>query len=148
MLSDREVWWRPHASSNSVGNLLLHLSGNVRQWIVSGLGGAPDLRERDKEFTERGPIPRRKLLGRLQSTVQEATRLIGRLSLRDLEREYVIQGFRVTGLEALLHVTEHFAFHTGQIIMVTKTKRRRDLRFTRLPAKMQERAPRSCLPAI
>jgi len=49
-LSDEDLWWRPNAVSNSVGNLMLHLSGNVRQWIVSGLGGAPDDRVRQLEF--------------------------------------------------------------------------------------------------
>jgi uncharacterized damage-inducible protein DinB len=148
MLSEREIWWRPHSSSNSIANLVLHLSGNVRQWIVSGLGGAPDDRDREKEFTERGPLPRGELLERLQSTVREAAHVIQRLSTRDLERKLIIQGFRVTGLQALLHVTEHFAFHTGQIILVTKLKRRRDLGFTHLPDEKRNRTLRSRLPAI
>jgi hypothetical protein len=68
MLSDGDIWWRPHLTSNSVGNLALHLSRNVRQWIISGLGGEPDRRERDKEFAERGPVPRRVLMTRLRSS--------------------------------------------------------------------------------
>src|SRR3984893_12120525 len=65
-LSDEEIWWRPNAASNSVGNLVLHVCGNMRQWIISGLGGAADLRERDKEFAERGPIGREALLEELR----------------------------------------------------------------------------------
>ena len=148
MLSPREIWWRPHPTSNSIGNLVLHLNGNVLQWIVSGLGGVPFERERDKEFAERDPIPRRKLVAQLQSTVREASRIFGTLAPRDLEREHTIQGFRVTGMQALLHVTEHFAFHTGQIILVTKTKRRRDLGFTRLPSEKSKRRRRTFLPTL
>src|SRR5437867_6821761 len=138
LLSDREVWWRPNAASNSVGNLVLHLSGNVRQWIISGLGGAPDVRERDKEFRELGPIPRRVLAARLEKTVAEAGRVLGRLTARDLARERVIQGFRVTGFKAIFHVAEHFAYHAGQIIFVTKLRRGEDMGFTRLPGEKRK----------
>jgi len=148
MLSEQEIWWRAHATSNSVGNLVLHLEGNVRQWIISGLGGAPDRRERDTEFAARGPISRRVLLARLRSTVGEACRVLKKLSARDLAREYTIQGFRLTGLSAVSHVTEHFAYHTGQIIQVTKVKRRRDLGFTRLPGQPSKSARAKGLPAI
>src|SRR6266436_9053817 len=71
-LSEDEMWWRPNPASNSAGNLVLHLSGNVRQWIVSGLGGAQDHRNRDLEFAERGPIPRRALVALIRETVEEA----------------------------------------------------------------------------
>ena len=65
-LSPEQIWWRPNEASNSVGNLVLHLTGNVRQWIISGLGGAADIRQRDLEFSERGPLPRRVLVSRLR----------------------------------------------------------------------------------
>ena len=133
MLSEEDIWWRPHSTSNSVGNLALHLSGNVRQWIISGLGGEPDRRERDKEFAERGPLPRPALVTRLRSTVVEAGKVLEGLGARELMRVYSIQGFRVTGLEAMAHVVEHFAYHTGQIIFVTKLRLGEDLGFTRLP---------------
>lgn len=139
-LSDDEIWWKPHRTSNSIGNLVLHLSGNVRQWIISGLGGAPDVRERDKEFAELGPLPRRALISRLRRTVTEACRVLAKLNARDLRRPYTIQKFHVTGLEAVFHVTEHFAYHTGQIILITKSKRGEDLGFTRLPGEKRKRA--------
>lgn len=148
LLSEKQIWWRPHRTSNSTGNLVLHLEGNVRQWIISGLRGAPDRRERDKEFAERGPIPRRVLLARLRNTVREACRVLGRLSAADLSRRHTIQRFRVTGLEAVLHVTEHFSHHSGQIILATKLKRRRDLGFTRLPGQASLQRRRVNLPAI
>jgi uncharacterized damage-inducible protein DinB len=113
--------------------LVLHLAGNVRQWVISGLGGAPDTRQRDREFQESGPIARAALLTRLRKTVFQAYRVLGKLSSRELARVYTIQGFRVTGLQAVFHVTEHFSHHAGQIILVTKLLRGKNLGFTHLP---------------
>src|SRR5215510_15345227 len=76
LLTGEQIWWRANAESNSIGNLLLHLAGNVRQWIVSGIGGATDVRERDKEFSERGPLPSSELLSRLRAAVEEADRAL------------------------------------------------------------------------
>src|SRR5580704_8382755 len=133
-LSDEEIWWRPNEASNSAGNLALHLSGNVRQWIVSGLGGAADVRKRDLEFGERGPLPRRELAARLRKSVGEARRVLRRLTEADLKHKHTIQGFHVTGLEAVSHVYEHFSHHAGQIIYITEMQKGKDLRFTKLPA--------------
>jgi len=134
MLGEEDIWWRPNEASNSAGNLVLHLSGNVRQWIVSGLGGAADVRKRDWEFAQRGPVPRRELLARLRKTVAEARRVLRKLTATDLKRKHTIQGFQVTGLEAVSHVYEHFSHHAGQIVYITKTRKAKDLRFTKLPA--------------
>ena len=148
LLSQKQIWWRPNPSSNSVGNLVLHLNGNVRQWIIAGLGGAPDTRQRDREFQEPGPIPRRALLSRLRQTVGEACRVLARLSSEDLARKCSIQGFKVTGLAAVYHVTEHFSHHAGQIILATKLLRGKDLDFTRLPGERRRRRPARRLPAV
>jgi len=133
-LSDDEIWWRPNPASNSVGNLLLHLCGNMRQWIISGLGGAADIRQRDTEFSERGPIPGSALREQLQKTVRESCRVLARLNAKDLTRRYRIQHFDVSGYEAAAQVIEHVAYHAGQIIYVTKLKREKDLGFTQLPS--------------
>lgn len=148
LLSEKEIWWRPHATSNSAGNLVLHLEGNVRQWIISGLGGAPDRRERDKEFAAQGPLPRRQLIGRLRKTVDEACGVLAKLRPRDLAGLRSIQGYRLRGFQALYHVTEHFAYHAGQIILLTKMKRRRDLKFTHLPKQKPPSARPRRLPAL
>lgn len=148
LLSEKQIWWRPHATSNSVGNLVLHLEGNVRQWIISGLGGVPDRRERDKEFAAKGPLPRRQLVSRLCRTVDEACGVLAKLRAQDLAVQHSIQGYKVIGLQALYHVTEHFAYHAGQIILVTKMKRRRDLKFTHLPKQKPQPAKRRRLPAL
>jgi uncharacterized damage-inducible protein DinB len=132
-LSEEEIWWRPNEASNSAGNLALHLCGNVRQWIISGLGGGADKRQRDLEFSERGPIPRRALVTQLRRTIRDACRVMVKLTDESLAREYSIQGYHVTGMYAVFHVTEHLGYHTGQIIYIAKLKRGEDLRFTRLP---------------
>ncbi len=132
MLSEEEIWWRPNRASNSVGNLTLHLAGNLRQWILSGLGGAPDRRNRDLEFAERGPVSRRFLLAHLRKTVTQTCRVLEELLPEALAQRYTIQGFQVTGLEAIAHVVEHFAYHSGQIIFVTKLTKGKALGFTRL----------------
>ena len=133
-LSEDEIWWRPNEASNSAGNLVLHLCGNMRQWIISGLGRAKDIRERDKEFSERGPIARSALGERFRQTVKESCAVLERLKPEDLTRRYRIQAFDVTGYEAAAQVTQHVAYHLGQIIYLTKLKRAQDLGFTRLPS--------------
>ena len=133
MLPEKEIWWRPNAASNSAGNLVLHLSGNVRQWIISGLGNAQDHRDRDWEFSERGPMSRRSLITLISRAVEEACVVLGHLSEDSLVRIYDIQGFRVSGMYAVSQVVWHFAYHTGQIIFITKWKLGKDLRFTHLP---------------
>jgi uncharacterized damage-inducible protein DinB len=146
LLSPEQIWWRPNEASNSVGNLVLHLAGNVRQWIISGLGSVPDARERDLEFNERGPLPRRVLVSRLSGTVREASGVLKRLAAEDLARVHIIQKFRVTGLEAVFHVAEHFSHHAGQIILLTKMLTGSDLKFTHLAGEKKKKAHR--LPAL
>jgi uncharacterized damage-inducible protein DinB len=121
-LSDEEIWWRAHPECNSVGNLLLHLAGNVRQWVISGLGVASDRRQRQQEFDARGPIPRDALLNGLQRTVEEADGVLASVSPRRLPERRQIQGCDVTVMEAIYHVVEHFSMHTGQIILLTKMR--------------------------
>lgn len=120
-LSDHNVWWRANPESNSIGNLLLHLAGNVRQWIISGVGGTIDERQRQREFDEKGPVRCSELLSRLRMTLEEADRVLGDVNPETLLEHRHIQGCDVTVLEAIYHVVEHFSMHTGQIILLTKT---------------------------
>jgi uncharacterized damage-inducible protein DinB len=147
-LSPEQIWWRANPVSNSVGNLALHLEGNVRQWIVSGLGGRPDRREREKEFSELGPIPRRTLLARLRKAVTDADRVMRKLNGVALAWTYSIQGFRVSGLSAVFHVAEHFSHHAGQIILLTKMLRGKDLKFTHLPGERKKKEKSGTIPAL
>lgn len=131
-LSDADLWWRPNEASNSIGNLMLHLSGNVRQWIVSGLGGAADHRERAVEFTRREPLTRAELIRILSDTVREADAVIGRLPPEALTERRTIQDRQVNVLEALYHVVEHFSTHVGQIAYIAKQRAGHDLGFYRM----------------
>jgi uncharacterized damage-inducible protein DinB len=133
-LSDPDLWWRPNEASNSIGNLMLHLSGNVRQWIVSGVGGAPDRRERAREFSERDPLPRAELIESLTRAVREADAVMAGVSRSDLSESRRIQGREVTVLEAIYHVVEHFSTHLGQILMIAKQRGGKDLGFYRIEA--------------
>ena len=128
-LNDEQIWWRPNEQSNSIGNLLLHLSGNARQWIISGLGGAADGRARQSEFDERRLIPRQELLATVRKTLREVDEVLARFDYKKLLDRYQIQGTTVTALEAIFHVTEHFSMHTGQIILLTKLLAEKDLGF-------------------
>ena len=129
LLTDEQIWWRANPQSNSIGNLLLHLSGNVRQWIVCGLGGAPDERNRDVEFSERNQIPRDKLMARLKQTLSDADAALAQFDEDKLLEKYLIQGCDVTAQGAIFHVVEHFSMHTGQIIMMAKMFAEVDLGF-------------------
>jgi uncharacterized damage-inducible protein DinB len=115
-----KLWWRPNEESNSVGNLLIHLTGNIRQWIVSGVGGAPNTRDRAAEFSAREGLPAPDLLSALDRTLDDVDRVLGRLTVADLAQTRAIQGRDLTVLEAVYHVVEHFGYHLGQIVLVSK----------------------------
>jgi uncharacterized damage-inducible protein DinB len=114
------LWRRDDASENSVGNLLRHLSGNVRQWIVSGIGGAPDARERSAEFAAREGGTAATLMADLVETLCQADAVLASLDARSLGEQRHIQGRDLSVLDAVYHVVEHFSMHTGQIILLTK----------------------------
>jgi uncharacterized damage-inducible protein DinB len=128
-LSDDQIWARGGENENAIGNLALHLSGNVRQWIISSLGGEPDTRKRDEEFAARGGRTAAELIEHLKTTVEQAAGVIASLDTARLTREYTIQKYQVSGVTALYHVVEHFAQHTGQIIFATKMLTGEDLGF-------------------
>jgi hypothetical protein len=130
-LTDDQVWWRPNESSNSIGNLLLHLNGNVQQWLVASFEREDDARNRPAEFGERQAIPGRVLLEKLASTLGKASQVMSRLTEADLRTTYEIQGYKVTGLQAVYQVVEHFALHYGQIAYITKSLLAADLGFHR-----------------
>jgi len=129
LLTDQQIWWRPNSESNSIGNLLLHLSGNARQWIVCGVGGVADARDRDSEFAQREMIPREELRSLLKQTLREVDTTLAQFDPAKLLEMRTIQGLDVSVLEAILHVVEHFSMHTGQIILLTKLLTAHDLHF-------------------
>jgi uncharacterized damage-inducible protein DinB len=126
VLSDGDLWWRPHEAANSAANLVLHLAGNIRQWVVSGVGGAPD---RATEFARREPLSRAELVARITEAVLEADGVIASTDPASLGERRGIQGRQVTLLEAIYHAVEHFGMHTGQIIYIAKLRSGSDLGF-------------------
>src|SRR5438128_10392124 len=130
-LTDEDVWWRPNEASNSIGNLLLHLRGNVTQWIIGGVGKRPYERKRQQEFDERTHISTRELSATLRAVVEEACAIISTVDASELLTRRQIQDYDVTVLEAVYHVVEHFGMHTGQIIMMTKLRTGKDLKLWR-----------------
>ena len=119
-LPEDRLWWRPNEASNSIGNLLLHLSGNVRQWLVSGVGRQPDVRKRNMEFAARGGATKSGMLDGLDATMREVDVVLRQLLPSELLERRAIQGRDTTVFEAIYHVVEHFSTHTGQIIWIAK----------------------------
>ena len=119
-LENEQVWWRPNENSNSIGNLVLHLCGNVRQWIFTGLGRNEDIRNRQEEFDQREMIPKEKLREKLIHTMELVRPVIENVPVEELLNIRSVQTFEETGLTILIHVTEHFSYHTGQIAYITK----------------------------
>jgi len=128
-LSEEQVWARGGDNENAVGNLVLHLAGNVRQWIVAGVGGAPDTRQRDGEFSARGGNSIPELQDRLRGIVTEAAAVIDAATPERLAERVTIQKYDVSVLEAIYHVVEHSSLHTGQIVFATKMMTGSDMGF-------------------
>lgn len=132
MLRDEQIWWRPQETSNSIGNLLLHLNGNLRQWIVAPLGNGSGERNRPAEFAERQQIPVHELRNQLDATLREVEDIFKQISPAALLKTYDIQQQKgVTALEAVYHVVEHFSMHYGQVLYITKLLTGHDLGFYR-----------------
>jgi uncharacterized damage-inducible protein DinB len=127
LLTEEEFWRRPNENCISVGNQLLHLEGNIRQWIGSGLGNAADHRERSREFSATGGEKKEELLNRLRTTISQAIAITTRQSAASLIPERSVQAYVHDGTFIILHVVEHMSYHTGQIIYWTKQLRDLDL---------------------
>ena len=136
-LTMEQVWWRPAPSMNSIGNLLLHLAGNVRQWIVCGVGNVASVRQRQSEFDERGPLPTDELLAKLESVMAEAQETVRGVADDDLLRERRVQGHEVTALQAALHALTHFHGHTQEIVSFTRLQLGDDYQFDFVPTPEQ-----------
>jgi uncharacterized damage-inducible protein DinB len=127
-LDNEQFWRRPNESSNSIGNLLLHLSGNLRQWVISGVGGAEDTRDRASEFAARGSVSKGELVELMKATLDAADAILAKIedecaatnSDAPLQRVCRPQAYEVTVFDAIFHVVEHFSYHTGQIIFAAK----------------------------
>jgi hypothetical protein len=129
-LTDEQIWRRQGAYENAVGNLVLHLCGNARQWIMHGVGGAPDVRVRDKEFSADGGMSGAELILLFESTMTEAKGVIAAVTAERMVERTTPQGRDVSVLEAIYQVVGHVQQHVGQIILVTKQMLETDLDLT------------------
>ena len=126
-LTEEQVWKRPNESLSSIGNLILHLMGNATQYVTHGIGGAPDARVRDEEFSTSVSYRKSELIARLDTFETEVREALTRFTPSDLDRRFMIQGFDLSGIGVLTHVVEHFSYHTGQITWYTKFLKNKDM---------------------
>ena len=121
-MPDEDIWWRPNEQSNSVGNLVLHLCGNLKQWIVGSVAGASVTRDRDAEFARRDPVSKGELIAQIRSAVREVDEILAALPERRLLEHCSIQTYDASALHVIYHVVEHFSYHLGQIFYVFKLR--------------------------
>jgi len=119
-LTEEQVWWRPNEASNAIGNLLLHLDGNLSEWVLGALGGQAVARDRAAEFAARGGAGKAELLARLRATVDGCRAVARRMKAPDFARKHRIRRHEVDGARALFHAVEHMSYHAGQIVLLAK----------------------------
>lgn len=140
-LDDDQLWSRPTEDLNSIANVLLHLNGNLGQWIISGIGGAEDIRNRPLEFSQREPIPREQLVGNLRQTLDLVEQTLTGLAPAEWLRPRCIQGFDVTGLQALFETVAHFRGHSQEIVHMTRRLLGTAYKFDFVPQTSEQGAP-------
>ena len=128
-LEETDIWKQPNENLNSVGNLILHLCGNIRQYAISSLGRIEDTRERDKEFSAHCVYSKSELIKKLITIVEEAKNIIQNINSNELLRKRLVQGYYYSGIGIIIHITEHYSYHIGQIIFWTKLLKNKDMRF-------------------
>lgn len=129
LLSEEEVWLQSGPETNSIANLILHLCGNIGQYIISSLGEKKDFRHRELEFSSRKGFTKNELYEKMETTCSAAIKVINGSSMEKLQKVRSVQGFKMTGLAACIHVAEHYSYHTGQIALLTKLFSKKDLGF-------------------
>ena len=129
ILTEKQIWQRPNRTSNSIGNLILHLCGNIRQWVISSIGGEQDIRQRDEEFSTTDGLSKTELYSLIKNTIQEAIKTIKNLSEQELLEQKSVQGYNYSALGNIFHVVEHLSYHVGQIAFWTKAVKDKDLGF-------------------
>lgn len=121
-LEEQDVWWEPNSSSNSIGTIILHLCGNIGQYIISSLGRQPDQRERDLEFSTKDSHSKAELLQMIGDVIDQASATVEAATEEELLRMRQVQGFSFSGLGVVLHAVEHLSYHTGQIAYLVKLR--------------------------
>ena len=140
-IDDRQLWWRPTDEMNSIGNLLLHINGNLRQWAITSLTDCPDQRQRETEFSPTERKSAAELLHLTRNTVADAKTAIAGVTAEKLLDRIDVQGFEVNVMQAILHTTSHFQGHTHQIIQLTRIQLGDRYRFHWEPNKHRRKLP-------
>ena len=140
-LDDTQVWWRPAEDMNSIANLLLHLAGNLRQWIVAGVGGADDTRDRSAEFADRSQLAKAEVAARLNEAVNEAAQILGSVTAEQLVARRRVQGFDISGAQAIFDSVAHFRGHSQEIVHLTRQILGADYQFDFVPQTPEQGAP-------
>ncbi len=140
-LTDDQLWWRPTESMNSIATLMLHLCGNLRQWIVSGVGATEDIRERQKEFDERSSTPKTELMQQIEDVAAEAKTALSEISAEELLRVRRIQAFDVTGMQAIFESVAHFRGHAQEIVHMTRCQLGDSYEFDFVPTTAEQGVP-------
>ncbi len=128
-ITEDEVWQKPNASLNSIGNLILHLCGNMTQYGIASLHETEDTRQRDLEFSTKGGLTKEELYEKLVTTVDKVKTSFQTVSLKRLAAKKLVQGYEFSGIGNIIHVVEHFSYHTGQIAFWVKQLNNEQLGF-------------------
>ena len=128
-LNEEQVWIKPNSQTNSIANLILHLCGNMTQYIQSSLGNQPDHRQRTQEFLRKDGLSKQELFLKIKDCVLNANQVINQVSEKRILTQKEVQGFTMPGMGNLIHVAEHLSYHTGQIALLTKLLVEEDLGF-------------------
>jgi uncharacterized damage-inducible protein DinB len=128
-LNEEDLYYRMNINCNSINNLILHLNGNVRQWILAGACGMEDKRNRQSEFDFDRQYSKKELVNILMSLEKDLEEYVPQINEEKLIEERAVQCYTETVLSMLIHATEHFSYHTGQIVYITKAIKNIDTAF-------------------
>lgn len=126
-ISNEQLWNDFNDNLVSIGNLVLHLNGNLTQYVISGLAGEEFYRERDKEFKDKPRLSKSELLNLFRVITEKCCEIFEDLSEEKIKKSYIVQGFNYNGAEIIMHVTEHLSYHVGQITFAVKLLNNKDL---------------------
>lgn len=128
-VSESDIWKKPNESSNSIGNQIAHICGNMTQYIIASLGEQDDYRNRDEEFSMTGGFTKTQLIHKLEDTVKKARLVLNECNKKQLIKKRIVQGYNLSGIGIVMHAVEHYSYHTGQIAFWTKLMTNKDLGF-------------------
>jgi len=128
-ISESDIWKKPNESSNSIGNQIAHICGNMTQYIIASLGEQEDYRNRDEEFSMTGGFTKIQLIHKLEDTVKKARLVLNECNKKQLIKKRIVQGYNLSGIGIVMHAIEHYSYHTGQIAFWTKLMTNKDLGF-------------------